>query len=147
MANMATMGPSDILTLEVATPTGLALKTDVSSVRAPSVEGEFGVLPGHLPLLASLKSGLLSYVADGEEKIVAVGPGFVETETHKVRILTDAFAAPEDIDIDAVKTELVEADARLRSFPEEHRGAAFAEVQRDVDWCHARLQAHALSHC
>jgi len=137
---------SDVLTLEVATPMGLALATDVSSVRAPSVEGEFGVLPGHLPLLASLKSGLLTYVADGEEKVVAVGPGFVETETDKVRILTDAFAAPEDIDLDSVKTELVSAEERLRAFAEEHRGAAFAEVQRDVDWCHAQLSAYAIAH-
>ena len=100
---------SDVLALEVATPKGLALAVDVSSVRAPSVEGEFGVLPGHLPLLASLRSGLLTYVADGHEKVVAVGPGFVETETDRVRILTDACVAPEDVDLDGVKAELLKA--------------------------------------
>ena len=137
---------SDVLTLEIATPTGLALATDVNSVQAPSVQGEFGVLPGHLPLLASLRAGLLTYLVDGQQKVVAIGPGFVETETNKVRVLTDAFVTPEEIDLDSVKAELVEARARLRAFTEEHRGADFAEVQRNVDWCHARLQAYAITH-
>jgi len=137
---------SEVLTLEVATPMGLALSTDVSSVQAPSVQGEFGVLPGHRPLLASLRAGLLTYLADGETKVAAIGPGFVETETNKVRVLTDGFVTPEQIDLEAVEAELVEAEARLRAFPEAHHGAEFAEVQRSVDWCHARLQAYAITH-
>ncbi|HEX7666861.1 MAG TPA: ATP synthase F1 subunit epsilon, partial [Polyangiaceae bacterium] len=36
--------------LEIVTPKGRALKETVDEVRAPSVEGEFGILPGHLPL-------------------------------------------------------------------------------------------------
>ncbi|HMI88940.1 MAG TPA: ATP synthase F1 subunit epsilon, partial [Polyangiaceae bacterium] len=46
------------VTLEIVTPTGVALSEQVNDVTAPSVEGEFGVFPGHLPLLAALRTGL-----------------------------------------------------------------------------------------
>ena len=48
---------SDTIRLEIVTPRGRALLASVDEVTAPSVEGEFGVLPGHLPLLAALRTG------------------------------------------------------------------------------------------
>ncbi|MBW2375487.1 MAG: ATP synthase F1 subunit epsilon, partial [Deltaproteobacteria bacterium] len=52
------MANSEHLQLDVVTPSGSVLSAQVDSVQAPSVEGEFGVLPNHLPLLAALKCGL-----------------------------------------------------------------------------------------
>ena len=49
------MANSEHLQLDVVTPTGSVMSTKVDSVQAPSVEGEFGELPNHLPLLAALK--------------------------------------------------------------------------------------------
>jgi F-type H+-transporting ATPase subunit epsilon len=51
---------SETILLEIVTPTGVALRKQVTDVTAPSVAGEFGVLPGHLPLLAALRTGLVS---------------------------------------------------------------------------------------
>ena len=86
-----------LLTLEVATPTGWALEpTQVSSVQAPSVFGEFGVLPGHLPLLVALKAGPLHYVVDGTTKHAAIGgTGYAQVDTQqdgsgKLRVLADS---------------------------------------------------------
>ena len=62
---------------------------EVDSVQAPSVEGEFGVLPNHLPLLAALKCGLLVWEVEGKRKVAAIGPGFVEGGPEKVLLLTD----------------------------------------------------------
>ena len=42
----------DKIQLEIVTPKGRALTATVEEVTAPSVDGEFGVMPGHLPLLA-----------------------------------------------------------------------------------------------
>ena len=57
---MAAPGSSS-LTLEVVTPGGTALREQVDEVVAPGEAGEFGVLPGHLPMLADLKVGLLHF--------------------------------------------------------------------------------------
>lgn len=130
-----------VLTLEVATPTGLVLRTECDSVEAPSVEGQFGILPNHLPLLAALKSGVLRYRTEGKEHVVAIGPGFIEAEPDRVELLTDLFARPEAIDVEQVKRELAEAEEELKKFPEAYEGPEYNELQRNVDWAHARLIA------
>jgi len=134
---------ADSLTLEVATPLGLALSAECTSVEAPSVAGQFGVLPNHLPLLAALKCGLLRYEVDGKEHVAAVGPGFVSAAPDKVELLTDLFARPEDIILDDVREELIAAEEELRKFPKLYEGPDYQEVQREVDWAHARIETAA----
>src|SRR5262245_46236031 len=97
----------ELLQVEVATPLGLALKTEAASAEAPSVGGEFGVLPGHRPLLAALRAGLLKYHdAAGHAHVAAVGAGFAEAGPTRLLVLTDQFARPEDIDVATTKQEL-----------------------------------------
>jgi len=62
MANLKALPrPGGKIRLEVVTPEGLALNADVDEFTSPSVQGQFGVLPGHLPLLAALRTGVVSY--------------------------------------------------------------------------------------
>ncbi len=130
----------ELLTLEVATPVGLALKLDCESVAAPSVQGEFGVLPGHLPLLAALRSGIVKYRVAGEDRFAAVGPGFVEAGPDKVLLLTDVFVRPEDVDAESVREELEEAESRLQALEGAYVGHDYEEVARDIEWANARLE-------
>lgn len=134
---------ADTLALEVATPMGLALEEDVEAVEAPSVNGEFGVLPGHLPLLAALRAGILKFHVAGKVHVAAIGPGFAQAEPDRVKVLTDAFATPDRIDVDAVREEQAEAEKKLAEFGELHEGAAYEELQRAIDWAAARLEAAA----
>jgi F-type H+-transporting ATPase subunit epsilon len=139
------MATSEYLQLDVVTPTGSVLSMRVDSVQAPSVEGEFGVLPNHLPLLAALKCGLLFWEVGGKRKVAAIGPGFVEGGPDKVLLLTDLYASPEQIKPDSVRKELAEAEEALKAFDELYEGPDYNELQRDVDWAHARLEAYAAS--
>ncbi len=134
---------SESLTLEVATPLGLALRTEAESVAAPSVHGEFGVLPGHLPLLAALRPGVLKYRVEGKDHVAAVGAGFVEAGPDKVLLLCDVFVLPRDVDAAAVHGELEAAERELASYGERYEGPRYDELQRQIDWCSARLQAKA----
>lgn len=133
------------LKLEVATPDGLALSTDVEMVTAPSVNGEFGVLPGHLPLLAATKSGLLKYRAAGKEEVAAVGPGFVEALPDKVVLLTDAFVKPGDIDRAQAEKDLAAAEKGLAELKGPHEGGEHEELKRAFDWARARVDASKAS--
>ena len=67
---------ADKIQLEIVTPKGRALEASVDEVTAPSVRGEFGVLPGHIPLLAALRAGIVTYRQGSETKRCAVGEGF-----------------------------------------------------------------------
>ena len=129
----------ELLKLEIATPAGLALETDCESVAAPSVAGEFGVFPGHLPLLAALRSGIIKYSVGGTPRLAAVGPGFVEAGPDHVLLLTDAFALPEDVDADEVREELDAAEKRLDALESAYAGTEYEEIMRAIQWAEARL--------
>ncbi len=105
---------ADKIQLEIVTPKGRALTASVDEVTAPSVAGEFGVLPGHLPLLAALRTGLVSYRQGADTKRVAVGAGFAEAGADKLVILTDEYTDREKIDPVVVRKELAEVQAELQ---------------------------------
>src|SRR5580704_14284648 len=101
------------IALEIVTPRGRALTASVDEVTAPSVEGEFGVLPGHLPLLAALRAGIVSYRQGSETKRCAVGPGFAEAGPDKLVILTDEYTEREQVDPVLVRKDLAEVEREL----------------------------------
>jgi F-type H+-transporting ATPase subunit epsilon len=99
--------------LEIVTPNGVELRADVSEFTAPSVIGEFGVLPGHRPVLAALRTGIVTYKKDGVETRVAVGPGFAEIADDRANLLTDKFITKDDVDPVRTRLDLKEADDAL----------------------------------
>ena len=99
--------------LEIVTPKGKALSASVDEVTAPSVDGEFGVLPGHLPVVAALRTGIVTYRQGAESKRVAVGAGFAEAGQNKLLILAEDYAERASIDPVLVRKDLNETDAKL----------------------------------
>ncbi len=139
---------ADKIQLEIVTPRGKALDLPVDEVTAPSVEGEFGVLPGHLPLLAALRVGIVSYRAGGETKRVAIGPGFAEAGPDKVVILTDEFTEREKIDPVVVRKDIHEVQAqisKLEAQPTEEGTPQKAELKTLItreNWLAAQLELY-----
>ena len=130
------------ISLEIVTPDGQALLTQVSELTAPSVDGEFGVLPGHRPILAALRTGLVSYIADGQATRVAVGTGFVEVFGERAVIMTDKFCKKADVDAVRVRLALKEADQALDSFSGEPDSAEYAALVEDEVWAAAQLELY-----
>jgi F-type H+-transporting ATPase subunit epsilon len=125
--------------LEIVTPTGVALHEKVEMLTAPSVDGEFGVLPGHRPLLAALQTGIVSYVKGGAEVRVAVGPGFAEITNDRAVLLTQAFSRKDEIDPVRVRLELKDADEALDHFKDEPGCPEYLELMQKELWAAARL--------
>src|SRR5215467_945087 len=130
------------VTLEIVTPQGLALKEDVDDVAAPSVSGEFGVLPGHLPLLAALKTGIVTYHKGGNEKKLAVADGFVEVKDDRALLLTDKVVTRDQIDPVKVRLELKDVDDQLDRYAGTPGTPEWLElVSREV-WAAAQLELY-----
>jgi F-type H+-transporting ATPase subunit epsilon len=145
--------------LEIVTPKGRALKKTVEEVRAPSVEGEFGVLPGHLPLLAALRTGIVTYREGSTDHKVAVGTGFAEvgpvrdekgadTGETKLVILTDEFTERETIDPVVVRKDLADVQEELSKLLNQDAtaDAAVAEKTKALitreNWLAAELELY-----
>ena len=139
------MADASAIHLEVVTRTGVALRADVEEVQAPSVNGEFGVLPGHLPLLAALKSGILSWKSAGHKgadaKRAVIGPGFAEVGTDKVLVITEHFVPEDEIDPAATRRSLEETREALDKLKADgvESGARYNEFVSRAEWCEAQL--------
>lgn len=130
------------LRLVVVAPQGSVAKAYVTELTAPGVMGEFGVLPGHIPFLSAMASGVLAYVEDGQTRLIAVGPGYVEVGTdEQVVVLTSQSARPGDIDVIAVTREEQEAGAKLARLSPEAPPAEQAQLAAQQAWARARREA------
>lgn len=141
------MADANKIVLEIVTPRGMALSASVDEVTAPSITGEFGVLPGHLPVLAALKSGIVTYRQGTESRRCAVGNGFAEVGANKLSILTDEFAEREGIDPVVLRKELAEIDAQVTAlFADAATEATAAEKQRVLvvrqNWIATQLELY-----
>jgi len=104
---------ADKIELEIVTPKGRALAESVDEVTAPSVQGEFGVLPGHLPVVSAIRPGIVTYKQGNELKRVAVSTGFAEAGQNKLLILAEDFADRASIDPVVIRKELGELQPKL----------------------------------
>ncbi len=129
----------EALQLEIVTPDKIVLSEAVDYVGAPGFEGEFGVLPNHIPFLAALQIGLLHYKVAGQIRNVFVSGGFAEVSDNKVSILAESAERAEDIDIDRAQKAKERAEARLAQGREAiDYSRAQAALQRAVQRIHAR---------
>jgi len=140
MANLPTS-----LKLEVATPLGIALSIETDSVQVPGAEGEVGVLPGHVPLLAALKPGILTYKEEGQFLRAAIGGGYAEATADHVRVLSEFFLKPEQIDVAAAQRDLKAAETHLKETKAPITEIEYKDAVRALEWAQARLLLASLT--
>ena len=76
--------------IDIVTPYGRIFEGDIKEAYFPGVEGEFGVLDGHSPLITTLSPGLITIKKnDNTEEIVAVNSGYVEVTPTHINVLVD----------------------------------------------------------
>ncbi len=126
------------LTLEMVTPYKMVLSEEVDEVTAPGTVGEFGVLPGHTPMLTTLKIGELSYRKGGESFHVAVNWGYVEVEEDKVTVLVETAEPADQIDLERAKTALGRAEEALKQLSPEDKD--FLMQQAALERAMVRIQ-------
>lgn len=118
------------LRLDIVTPHGLVLSEDVDEVTAAGTEGEFGVLPGHVPFITTLKIGMIILRKDNKTEYVFVNSGYAEVSPDKVVILADSAERAEDIDVDRALAAKKRAEERLAQAEKYDFGRATAALER-----------------
>ena len=131
---------AETIQLEIVTPSGVALRERVTEVTAPSVDGEFGILPGHLPILAALRTGIVSYHVNGVEELVAVHHGFAEVADDKALFLTERFVKKGDVDVVKVRLRLKEVDEELDHWQGDLTDPRRRELIEEEQWLAAQLE-------
>lgn len=121
-----------MIKLEIVTPEKKVFDETVDSVTVPTATGEVGILPNHAPLISALKSGILSFSNRGTSEKMVVSGGFVEVSSNKVSVLTDVAERADEINVEAARTELSEAQNRL--------GGTFSGTEEEFEAEKERLE-------
>ena len=100
------------LQLNIVTP-DQSLHYEVDEVTMPGQEGDFGVLPGHTPLFAGLRTGTMWYRQGTEKHYLAVSVGFAEVLPDRVTVLAQVAERAEDLDETRAQAGMARAEEML----------------------------------
>ncbi|HEX3728245.1 MAG TPA: ATP synthase F1 subunit epsilon [Opitutaceae bacterium] len=103
------------LALEIVTPEARVYADTIDSVVIPTVEGEIGVLPGHIPLLTQVGRGALRVTKGGSIELLAVAGGFAQIAGDKVSVLAENAIQEEKIDEGAAEAAMKRAEDDLKA--------------------------------
>ena len=133
------------LRLEVVTPEAKTFSEDVDMVTIPGLDGEFGILPMHVPLMTALKPGELRIMRNGQESFLATGGGFAEVLPDRVSILTDMAMRSADVDEAAAQAAMDRAKAALadKTLGTEAQAEAEGLLARSMAQLHLKRNRHA----
>lgn len=116
---------------ELVTPERLLVSREVEMVVVPGSEGNFGVLPGHAPLISTIRPGTID-IYEGRaiaERIFVVG-GIAEVTPQRCTVLADEAMAPDSLDRGALDAELTEIEGNLPSLRDQVARATGTDRER-----------------
>lgn len=96
---------ADTLNFTLVAPERELFSGPVEMVIAPGEAGDFGVLPGHAPFMATLRPGALVIAENGQKRRVFVRGGFADVTPAGLTILAEEAAPLDDIDLEALTRE------------------------------------------
>jgi F-type H+-transporting ATPase subunit epsilon len=127
----------DSLRLEVVTPSRRVLESRASEIRIPGALGELGVLPGHTPLLTSLGTGEVTWIDGDKTGRLVVQGGFAEVQPDAVTVLAAIAETIDDVDVEAARAALAEAQEALKTASAED----FDRIDAALRLAEARINA------
>jgi F-type H+-transporting ATPase subunit epsilon len=98
---------------DLVSPEKLAFSGEVDQVDVPGVEGDFGVLAGHAPVVAAIRPGILTVFAGGRQEKIIVTGGVAEVSERGLTVLADIARSLEELDRARLADVIAEMEAKL----------------------------------
>lgn len=118
---------ADTVDFELVSPERLLFSAPVEMVVVPGAEGDFGVLPGHAPLISGVRTGVIAVYQHGRvDRRIFVSGGFAEVTPARCTVLADEAVALEDADRAEAEARLKRAREDLADADTEEERAVFA---------------------
>ncbi|MFL2782520.1 MAG: ATP synthase F1 subunit epsilon [Rhodospirillales bacterium] len=121
------------VSFELVTPTSLAVSEDVDMVVVPGVDGDFGVLRGHTPILTTVRPGCIKMYQGGKVvKTFFIEGGIAEANSTKCTVLAEYIHNLEDI-------TQQDAEWRLSKAKENYEGNSNTGAKKELEIARALL--------
>lgn len=121
------------LKVSVVTPDGPVISGDFEMVSVTAENGQIGVLPGHIPLVAPLKIDSVRLKHENTEEVVVVNGGFLEVRPDEVSILAPSAERASDIDVARAEEARLRAEKLLEEQEEIDKERAKLALQRAMN--------------
>jgi F-type H+-transporting ATPase subunit epsilon len=114
---------------DLVSPEKLAFSGEVDQVDVPGIEGDFGVLAGHAPVVAAVRPGILTVTSGGtQQKIIVLG-GLAEVSDKGLTVLADVATSMQDVDKAAFADKIAGMEEKLA----EKEGSEFDRAIERLD--------------
>ncbi len=121
------------LHLKIVTPEKLLVDEEVSQVNVSTEQGQLGILPHHINLMAKLEPGELIIKRGGKTDTLAVGDGFIQVAQNTLTIMTDLASYAQDIDERAVEEAKKRAEQALdQKLSDEEYAETLANLEKSL---------------
>jgi F-type H+-transporting ATPase subunit epsilon len=98
---------------DLVSPEKMAFSGEVDQVDIPGVEGDFGVLAGHAPVIAAIRPGILTVITGGSKQKIIVLGGLAEISTKGLTVLADVATSIDELDRAEFAETISEMEAKL----------------------------------
>jgi F-type H+-transporting ATPase subunit epsilon len=124
---------------DLVSPEKMAFSGEVDQVDVPGVEGDFGVLAGHAPVVAAIRPGILTVITGGSKQKVIVLGGLAEVSAKGLTVLADVATSLDELD----RTEFAETIAEMEAKLAEKEGSELDHAIERLD--HYKSIQHELN--
>lgn len=111
----------------------------IKSLQITGSEGELGIMPGHAPLLTSLKPGMARIIKnDGQEEVLYLSGGMLEVQPNHITVLADVATRVDDLDEQAALEAKQRAEEQINTAS--HDDIVYADVAIELAKAVAQLR-------
>ncbi len=101
--------------VRIVTPKGIYKEFNTPILNIPTVDGERGLLPNHMPLVTMLTIGVMSSEENGTRNYYAITNGLFYFNDNVAEIMTDTIENRDEIDVERATSAKARAEKRMQS--------------------------------
>ncbi|MGA7070030.1 F0F1 ATP synthase subunit epsilon [Bradyrhizobium sp.] len=124
---------------DLVSPEKMAFSGEVDQVDVPGVEGDFGVLVGHAPVVAAVRPGILTVISGGSKQKIIVLGGLAEVSEKGLTVLADVATSLDELD----RAEFAETISEMETKLAEKEGSELDHAIERLD--HYKSIQHELN--
>jgi len=117
---------------DLVSPERLLVSTEAEMVTVPGVDGYMGVMAGHMPLISTLRTGMIDVLKNGEDARYFIRGGFVEITAEKVTVLADEAIPFSELALETLDQRIRDAEEELAAAQDERARHRAAETLDDL---------------
>lgn len=118
--------------LQIVTPDGCCFDGQAKSLTIPTIEGQVGILAGHINYVTALGMGPAKVITEDGERIAACIGGMVAVTDGEVKVVATTFEWADEIDVERAKASLARGEKMLAdtAADEQTKQYATARIKR-----------------